>query len=159
MLSRTELHSDDKWYVEAYKIYLNLLWQYGEVGFGAGDVAGGAEYRPTDASVAVLEMLEKEIATANARIHQDRRNGVAGIQQSHGGKTRRRSRTGKSTCSMGWVQTLTPRLVETHNGDIQRRRGVSHDAVGRGQRFSLDLFRNGKVKSIQGPEGDSRQHG
>jgi photosystem II stability/assembly factor-like uncharacterized protein len=66
MLSRTELHSDDKWYVEAYKIYLNLLWQYGEVGFGAGDVAGGAEYRPTDASVAVLEMLEQELTTAKA---------------------------------------------------------------------------------------------
>lgn len=66
MLSRTEMHSDDKWYVEAYKIYLNLVWQYGEVGFGAGDVAGGAEYRPTDASVAVLDMLEQEIATAKA---------------------------------------------------------------------------------------------
>jgi len=33
LLSRTELHSDDKWYVEAYKIYLNLLWHYGEVAF------------------------------------------------------------------------------------------------------------------------------
>ena len=64
LLSRTELHSDDKWYVEAYKIYLNLLWHYGEVAFGAGDVAGGAEYRPTDASVAVLEMLEQQLATA-----------------------------------------------------------------------------------------------
>jgi len=66
MLSRTELHSDDKWYVEAYKIYLNLLWQYGEVGFGAGDVAGGAEYRPTDAAVAVLDMLEQELTAAKA---------------------------------------------------------------------------------------------
>jgi photosystem II stability/assembly factor-like uncharacterized protein len=66
MLSRTEMHSDDKWYVEAYKIYLNLLWQYGEVGFGAGDVAGGAEYRPTDASIAVLDMIEKEIVNAKA---------------------------------------------------------------------------------------------
>jgi hypothetical protein len=70
MLSRTELHSDDKWYVEAYKIYLNLLWQYGEVGFGAGDVAGGAEYRPTDASVAVLEMLEQELAAARTAFNR-----------------------------------------------------------------------------------------
>jgi len=66
MLSRTELHSDDKWYVEAYRIYLNLLWQYGELAFGAGDVAGGAEYRPTDASAAVLDMLEQQLATAKA---------------------------------------------------------------------------------------------
>jgi hypothetical protein len=66
MLSRSDLQSDDKWYVEAYKIYLNLLWLSGEVGLGAGDVAGGAEYRPTDASLAVLDMLEKELATAKA---------------------------------------------------------------------------------------------
>jgi photosystem II stability/assembly factor-like uncharacterized protein len=64
LLSRTDLHSDDKWYVESYKIYMNLIWLSGVVGSGAGDVAGGAEYRPTDASVAVFEMLEKELAAA-----------------------------------------------------------------------------------------------
>ena len=64
LLSRTDLHSDDKWYVEAYKVYMNLIWLSGVVGSGAGDVAGGAEYRPTDASVAVLDMLEKELAAA-----------------------------------------------------------------------------------------------
>ena len=53
---------------------------------------------------------------------------------------------------------LTPRLVEAHNGNPQRRCGVSHDAVGRGQCLSLDLFGNGKMKSIQGPEGDRREH-
>src|SRR5688500_19436254 len=31
-LSRTEMHSDDKWYVEKYKLYLNLVWLLGEVG-------------------------------------------------------------------------------------------------------------------------------
>jgi hypothetical protein len=66
LVSRTEMHSDDKWYVEAYKLYLNLVWLAGEVGFGAGDVAGGAEYRPTDASVEVFKMLEGELATAKA---------------------------------------------------------------------------------------------
>ena len=64
LLSRTELHSDDKWYVEAYRIYLNLLWLYGEVGTGAGDVAGGAEYRPTAASLKTLAELEQQLATA-----------------------------------------------------------------------------------------------
>jgi len=61
---RTDLHSDDKWYVEEYKIYMNLIWLYGEVGSGAGDVAGGAEYRPTDASLQVLQMLEEQLAAA-----------------------------------------------------------------------------------------------
>jgi hypothetical protein len=41
LLSKTELHSDDKWYVEAYKVYMNLVWLSGVVGTGAGDVATG----------------------------------------------------------------------------------------------------------------------
>ena len=32
LVSRTELHSDDKWFVEPYKVYLNLVWLSGEVG-------------------------------------------------------------------------------------------------------------------------------
>ena len=64
LLSRSDLHSDDKWYVEAYKVYLNLLWFYGDVGLGASDVAGGAEYRPTDQAVQIFDMLEKELAEA-----------------------------------------------------------------------------------------------
>jgi hypothetical protein len=64
LLSQSDLYSDDKWYVEAYKVYLNLLWLGGEVGTGAGDVQGGADYRPTDASVQVLETIEKDLAAA-----------------------------------------------------------------------------------------------
>jgi photosystem II stability/assembly factor-like uncharacterized protein len=66
LLSRTDLHSDDKWYVEAYKIYMNLIWLSGVVGTGAGDVAGGADYRPTDSALQVLEMMEKDLAEARA---------------------------------------------------------------------------------------------
>ncbi len=62
LLSRTDLHSDDKWYVEKYKVYMNLIWLSGEVGTGAGDVAGGAEFRPTDASMATLVELERDLA-------------------------------------------------------------------------------------------------
>jgi photosystem II stability/assembly factor-like uncharacterized protein len=64
LLSRTELNSDDKWFVEQYKIYLNLIWLYGEVGTGAGDVAGGADYRPTDAQMETLSQIEKDLARA-----------------------------------------------------------------------------------------------
>jgi photosystem II stability/assembly factor-like uncharacterized protein len=64
LLTRTELHSDDKWYVEAYRVYLNLIWLSGVVGTGAGDVAGGADHRPTDSSLAVLDMIEKDLAAA-----------------------------------------------------------------------------------------------
>ncbi len=66
LVSRTELHSDDKWYVEPYGVYLNLVWLSGEVGSGGGDVAGGAEFRPTDASLATLARLEAQLAEAKA---------------------------------------------------------------------------------------------
>ena len=49
-LSRTEMHSDDKWYVEKYKVYFNLIWLLAEVGGGGGDVMGGAGYAPTVAA-------------------------------------------------------------------------------------------------------------
>lgn len=64
LLSRTDMHSDDKWYVEAYKIYMQYLWLSAEVGQGAGDVQGGAEYRPTDAALTWLTALENELESA-----------------------------------------------------------------------------------------------
>jgi len=74
LVSRTELHSDDKWYVESYKVYQNLIWLNGVVNSGAGDVAGGADERPTDASIGVLDGLSKDLNAAKAeyRIAIDR---------------------------------------------------------------------------------------
>jgi photosystem II stability/assembly factor-like uncharacterized protein len=66
LITKSDMYSDDKWYVEAYKVYMNLVWLSGEIGSGAGDVAGGADFRPTDASLQVLAMLEKELARAEA---------------------------------------------------------------------------------------------
>jgi hypothetical protein len=56
--------SDDKYYQQAYRVYTNLLWLAGEVGPGAGDVAGGFNFKPTDTSFAVLETIEKDLADA-----------------------------------------------------------------------------------------------
>jgi hypothetical protein len=63
-LSRTEMHSDDKWYVEKYRLYMNLVWLLAELGGGGGDVAGGVAYRPTDAAVSVFQdrLAEMEVA-------------------------------------------------------------------------------------------------
>lgn len=66
LLSRTDIHSDDKWYVERYRVYMNLVWLAGEVGTGAGDVAGGADFRPTDAQHQVLGEIQKDLAAARA---------------------------------------------------------------------------------------------
>lgn len=64
LIARENLNSDDKYYSEAPKLYLNLVWLNGEVGTGAGDVAGGANYRPTDAETAILANFEKQLAAA-----------------------------------------------------------------------------------------------
>jgi hypothetical protein len=66
LVAREQLNSDDKYYVEAYKPYLNLIWLNGEVGTGAGDVAGGADFAPTDTTLAVLPVIEKDLSDAQA---------------------------------------------------------------------------------------------
>ena len=65
-LSRTEMHSDDKWYVEKYKLYMNLVWLLAEVGGSGGDVAGGVAYAPTQAALNVFEDRLKEMTAARA---------------------------------------------------------------------------------------------
>jgi hypothetical protein len=66
LLSRSDMNGDDKYYVEPYKVYMNLIWLNGVIGNGAGDVAGGADYRPTDASIAWLGDIEKDLTAAKA---------------------------------------------------------------------------------------------
>jgi photosystem II stability/assembly factor-like uncharacterized protein len=65
-IARENLNSDDKYYSEANKLYLQLVWLNGAVGTGAGDVAGGANFRPTDAEIATLANIEKDLAAAEA---------------------------------------------------------------------------------------------
>lgn len=65
-LSRTEMHSDDKWYVEKYRLYMNLVWLLAEVGGRGGDVFGGAGFRPTNAAVDVFDDRLREIEAADA---------------------------------------------------------------------------------------------
>ena len=61
LVSKDLVASDDKYYVSAYKVYFNLLWLNGEVGQGAGDVAGAGDYGPTDTSVALLDQIEQDM--------------------------------------------------------------------------------------------------
>jgi hypothetical protein len=86
LLSRSDLHSDDKWYVEQYKVYLNLLWFAGEIGTGAGDVAGGADYRPTDAQHKVLAEIEQELTTAKTAFDTFIKNTLPEFNKTMSGK-------------------------------------------------------------------------
>ncbi len=69
-LSKTEMHSDDKWYVEKYKLYLNLVWLLGEVGGGASDVAGGVAYGPTNAALNVYEDRLRDLDAGRAAFNK-----------------------------------------------------------------------------------------
>src|SRR5207253_10144107 len=64
ILEPAQMTSDDKYFQQAYRIYMNLIWLNGEVGPGAGDVAGGADFPPTDTSVGMLENIEKDLTSA-----------------------------------------------------------------------------------------------
>ena len=86
MLSEHDMYSDDKWYVEHYHLYQNLIWLNGVVGFGAGDVAGGAEYRPTAAAMAWLADLEKELAKARTGVDTLENTDVPAFNKAMAGK-------------------------------------------------------------------------
>jgi photosystem II stability/assembly factor-like uncharacterized protein len=66
LLEPAQMTSDDKYFQQAYRVYMNLIWLNGEVGPGAGDVAGGADFPPTDTSVNVMETIEKDLSSAKA---------------------------------------------------------------------------------------------
>jgi hypothetical protein len=66
LVSPSEVNSDDKYYVEPYKVYLNLIWLNAEVGSGGGDVAGGADFAPTDSAMTLLDMIEEDLASAKS---------------------------------------------------------------------------------------------
>ena len=66
LVSRSEMLSDDKYFPEAYKVYMNLIWLSGGVGMGASDEAGSIDYRPTDTQMKVLEVIEKDLSAAAA---------------------------------------------------------------------------------------------
>ena len=65
-ISRADALSDDKYYSIPEKVYLQLIWLNGEVGTGAGDVAGGVDNPPTDTAAAILQTIEKDLVDAES---------------------------------------------------------------------------------------------
>ena len=66
LVTKQDMRSDEKYFVDAYKVYMNLLWLGGAIGMGAGDEAGGADYKPRDAAYTILADLEKQLDAARA---------------------------------------------------------------------------------------------
>ncbi len=69
LVSRESRDSDDKYYVEPYGAYLNLIWLNAEVGTGGGDVAGSADFAPTAEQLDILQTLEGGVSRADADFH------------------------------------------------------------------------------------------
>jgi len=66
LVSEALLNSDDKYFVESYQLYLNLIWLNAEVGTGGGDVAGGADFAPTETQLGLLAGYETAMAGVDA---------------------------------------------------------------------------------------------
>ena len=67
MLSPALANSDEKSYLAPYSLYLHLIWLNGELGTGAGDVYGDPGYPPTDATIRVLDLLDKRLTAIKAQ--------------------------------------------------------------------------------------------
>jgi len=85
LLEPAQMTSDDKYFQQAYRVYMNLIWLNGEVGPGAGDVAGGADFPPTDTSVGVLETVEKDLNTAKGDYKRLMEQDVPAFNRAVGG--------------------------------------------------------------------------
>ncbi len=70
LVSNALRNSDDKYFVEPYGAYLNLIWLNAEVGTGGGDVAGGADFAPTQTQLGLLREFEATVATADAELQR-----------------------------------------------------------------------------------------
>ena len=86
LVSRSEIHSDDKYFPEAYKVYMNLIWLSGGVGQGASDEAGSIDYKPTDTQMQVLDVIEQELASAKAGFDRLQSTDIPAFNKTMAGK-------------------------------------------------------------------------
>lgn len=70
LVSQSLRNSDDKYFVEPYGIYLDLIWLNAEVGTGGGDVAGSADFSPTETQLNLLQAYETEVANVDSDYHK-----------------------------------------------------------------------------------------
>jgi hypothetical protein len=70
LVSPALVNSDDKYFVEPYRAYLNLIWLNAEVGTGGGDMAGGADFPPTDTELDTLRAIETEMTDATGEFQK-----------------------------------------------------------------------------------------
>ena len=61
LITRADALSDDKYFQEAYNLYQNFIWLNGEIGTGAGDVAGSGDWGQTETTIGLVLDLERQL--------------------------------------------------------------------------------------------------
>jgi hypothetical protein len=84
LVSHALLNSDDKYFVEPYQVYLNLIWLNAEVGTGGGDVAGGADFAPTDTQLELLKTFESQMTDVDTEFRNFVREDLPAFNRSLG---------------------------------------------------------------------------
>ena len=84
LVSQALLNSDDKYFVEPYQLYLNLIWLNAEVGTGGGDVAGGADFAPTDTQLELLKTFESQMTDVDTEFRNFVREDIPAFNRSLG---------------------------------------------------------------------------
>jgi len=72
---------DTKTYPDQLKLYLKLVWFAGEVGTGAGDVAGDPGYPPTSQEKEVYDLISKRLDKANSEFNELMNQEVSAFNQ------------------------------------------------------------------------------
>jgi photosystem II stability/assembly factor-like uncharacterized protein len=86
LVTRQDLRSDDKYFADAYKVYMNLLWLGGAVGTGAGDEGGSADYKPRDVAYDILADQLQQLADAKAAFETHVATDIPGFNKKMSGK-------------------------------------------------------------------------
>src|SRR3954464_8871650 len=86
LVSRSEMLSDDKYFPEAYKAYMNLIWLSGGVGQGASDEAGSIDYKPTDTQLKVFTEIGGDVEKARGGFLRLQRTELPAFNQQMTGK-------------------------------------------------------------------------
>ena len=85
LISRADALSDDKYFVTADKLYLNFIWLNGEIGTGGGDVAGSADYGPTETAIGLALDLERQLQAVQVEYKSLMEKDVPAYNQSISG--------------------------------------------------------------------------
>ena len=67
LMQRALATADTKSYEEESTLYIKLLFLAGQVGDGAGDVAGNPDFKPTDMEVEVHQLLKQKLASVQVQ--------------------------------------------------------------------------------------------